>query len=78
MCRDASGDLPARPGVSRRLTLRGVLAVPRDGVAAGDELAVALRRVGIAAWLGGKIGGYLGDVVELGRNRGWRGGGSRV
>ena len=59
MCRDASGDFPARPGVSRRLTLRGVLAVPGDGVAAGDELAVALRRVGIAAWLGGKIGGYF-------------------
>jgi len=37
VCRGASGD------VSRRLTLRGVLA------AAGDAPAVALRRVGIAA-----------------------------
>ena len=42
MCRGASGD------VSRRLTLRGVL------VTSGDATAVALRRVGIAAWRDGK------------------------
>jgi hypothetical protein len=54
VCRDVvAGDSPARPGVvSRRFTPRGVLAAAGDGVAAGDAPAVALRRVGIAAWRG--------------------------
>lgn len=73
MCRDALGDSPARPGVSRRLTLRGVLAAAGDGVATGDAFAVALRRVGIVGlWLAGReIGGYFVDGIEFGgRNAG--------
>jgi hypothetical protein len=51
VCLDAPvGDWP---GVRRRLTLRGVLDAAGDGVAAEDEFAVALRRVGIGAWRGG-------------------------
>jgi hypothetical protein len=38
----------------RRLTLRGVVDAAADGDAAGDELAVALRRAGIGDWRGGK------------------------
>ena len=66
MCRDASGDSPVRPGVSRRLTLRGVLAAAGDGVPTRDPFAVALRRVGIAAPRGGKLAVTLGMGENLG------------
>jgi hypothetical protein len=50
VCRDASvGDWPGRPGVRRRLTLRGVLDAAGDGDAACDEFAMALPRIGIGA-----------------------------
>jgi hypothetical protein len=73
VCRDAPGDSPARPGVSRRLTLRGVLVSAGNGVPMGDAFAVALRRVGIVGlWLAGReIGGYFVDGIEFGgRNAG--------
>jgi hypothetical protein len=75
VCRDALGDSPARPGVSRRLTLRGVLAAAGDGVATGDAFAVALRRVGIVASGEGNWMILWGWERTLGRNVGcgWRG-----
>ena len=62
------------------MTLRGVLAVPGDGVAAGDELAVALRRVGIVLGGAGKLrllrrcGGIGGESWMRMAGRGEKGG----
>jgi hypothetical protein len=81
------GDWPARPGVRRRLTLRGVLDAAGDGVAAEDEFAVALRRVGIGAWRGSnqwlillRRGRFVVELAgaERGRRVGRKGRGPRA